>query len=332
MDRFKKFLILSITVSVASIILLLFAIPQTSVTKETFEILSNIRSGYLLLAISLHIFVWFLWAFRIKVMCSGIGSNISYLDSVKVVIPSLFAACITPSKFGGEPVRVYLLGKNGLSYGDATAVVIEERLLDALFLGILVPITLFLFRDYYDMALLPVFVGAASILAFFVIMLMYGILRPDKTKKFVSRFVKRENMIVRVNKEIDNFHASIWKFIREGRKQLLLGFIITIPYWIMDLLIASLILKGLGLDPMWISSMVAQMILAVVTTLPLTPGSSGIAEIGMTSLYAILVESAVLGVFVFIWRFVMFYMNLVIGGIVGGALSLNVLRSRQSDT
>ena len=139
-------------------------------------------------------------------------------------------------------------------------------------------------------------------------------------------------MIVRVNKEIDNFHASIWKFIREGRKQLLLGFIITIPYWIMDLLIASLILKGLGLDPMWISSMVAQMILAVVTTLPLTPGSSGIAEIGMTSLYAILVESAVLGVFVFIWRFVMFYMNLVIGGIVGGALSLNVLRSRQSDT
>ena len=332
MDRFKKFLILSITVSVASIILLLFAIPQTSVTKETFEILSNIRSGYLLLAISLHIFVWFLWAFRIKVMCSGIGSNISYLDSVKVVIPSLFAACITPSKFGGEPVRVYLLGKNGLSYGDATAVVIEERLLDALFLGILVPITLFLFRDYYDMALLPVFVGAASILAFFVIMLMYGILRPDKTKKFVSRFVKRENMIVRVNKEIDNFHASIWKFIREGRKQLLLGFIITIPYWIMDLLIASLILKGLGLDPMWISSMVAQMILAVVTTLPLTPGSSGIAEIGMTSLYAILVESAALGVFVFIWRFVMFYTNLILGGIVGGALSLNVLRSRQSDT
>ncbi len=327
MDRFKKFLISSIVVSVLTLILLLFVIPQTSVTKETLNSLSNIRLEYLLLAIAVHILAWFVWALRIKVMCKGIGSEISFSDSVKVVIPSLFAACITPSKFGGEPVRVYLLGKNGLSYGDATAVVIEERLLDAFFMGLLIPITFILFKDYYDMTLFPFFVIAASIMMLTIILLMYGIVRPDKMKKFISRWIKRESIVSGVNAEIDNFHRSIWKFIKEGRKYLLFGFILTVPYWLLDLAVASLILIGLGLDPMWIPSFVAQMVLVVITVLPLTPGSSGITEVGMYSLYAMLVENeSLLSVFVLIWRSVLYYTNFIIGGIVGGAISLNILR------
>ena len=332
MDRFQKFFISSIVLSAITLLLLLFVIPQTSVDKETFRSLSNIRPEYLILAITIHIFAWFTWALRIKVMCSGIGSKISFLDSIKVVIPSLFAACITPSKFGGEPVRIYLLGKNGLSYGDATAVVIEERLLDALFMGLLVPITFILFKDYYNMALFPVFIVAATFMMLMVILLIYAISKPERTKKLVSRLIKSEDRANAVNAEIENFHTSIWKFIKEGRRYLLIGFLLTVPYWILDLAVASIILIGLGLDPMWIPSFVAQLVLVVVTILPLTPGSSGIAEVSMMSLYMVFVKNvSILSVFVLIWRFVMYYTNLIIGGIVGGAISFKILRGRNSE-
>ncbi|MCD6387485.1 MAG: flippase-like domain-containing protein, partial [Methanophagales archaeon] len=55
---------------------------------------------------------------------------LKFSDSLKIVFASLFGACITPSQFGGEPIRIYLLNKKGLSVGDSTVVVFGERVFD----------------------------------------------------------------------------------------------------------------------------------------------------------------------------------------------------------
>jgi hypothetical protein len=47
--------------------------------------------------------------------------------------------------------------------------------------------------------------------------------------------------------------------------------------------------------------------------LPLTPGSSGIAEVGATSMYALFIPSSILGIFVVIWRLVLYYFNIALG-------------------
>ncbi len=47
--------------------------------------------------------------------------------------------------------------------------------------------------------------------------------------------------------------------------------------------------------------------------LPLTPGSSGIAEVGATSMYALFIPAAIVGVFVVIWRIVLYYFNIALG-------------------
>jgi uncharacterized protein (TIRG00374 family) len=58
---------------------------------------------------------------------------------------------------------------------------------------------------------------------------------------------------------------------------------------------------------------VINLILAILMMLPLTPGSSGIAEVGATSMYALFLPSAILGVFVVIWRLVLYYFNIALG-------------------
>jgi len=91
------------------------------------------------------------------------------------------------------------------------------------------------------------------------------------------------------------------------------GFLFSLLYWVSEVLIASLILLGLGQPPLILESFVIQLILAIVMMIPLTPGSSGIAEVGATSLYALFIPPSIVGIFVVIWRIVLFYFNIALG-------------------
>ena len=47
--------------------------------------------------------------------------------------------------------------------------------------------------------------------------------------------------------------------------------------------------------------------------IPLTPGSSGIAEVGATTMYALFIPASVVGIFVVLWRIVLYYFNIALG-------------------
>jgi uncharacterized protein (TIRG00374 family) len=69
-----------------------------------------------------------------------------------------------------------------------------------------------------------------------------------------------------------------------------------------------------------VQSFVAQIIIAIIMMIPLTPGGSGIAEVSATSLYGLFVPAAIVGVFVVLWRVVFYYFHLVIGFMAGVAI------------
>ena len=132
-------IILSIILSI-SIIILIFIF---TIDASTFEYLSSvsIRYEFFAVAVLLNIITWVLWGMRLKILSNTIDKNvhISLWNSTKIVIANLFLAGITPSMAGGEPVRIFLLNKNGMSLGSATASVLGERLIDALFILVCVP-------------------------------------------------------------------------------------------------------------------------------------------------------------------------------------------------
>ncbi|HPD75454.1 MAG TPA: flippase-like domain-containing protein, partial [Methanoregulaceae archaeon] len=91
----------------------------------------------------------------------------------------------------------------------------------------------------------------------------------------------------------------------------------TLLYWVSECATASLILIGLGQPPLFFESFVINLILAILMMMPLTPGSSGVAEVGAASMYALFLPSAILGVFIVIWRVVLYYFNILLGLISG---------------
>lgn len=322
-------IIISLTLSLTIIILILYF----TLNPETLNKLSTtkIKYEFFLIAIFLNILYWVLWGARLRILSRAMDKKvkIGFLESIKIVIANLFLACITPSMAGGEPVRIHLLKKNGMSIGCSTATVLGERLLDAIFILAVVPIAVFIFKDKPSIQFLSAGLGIGVIVfTFLLILFLYAIFRPERVKAFLiyiskklGRFSKiresEKKVIKKISDEVDEFHNGFTCF-KEEKVALVEAGIITVLFWSTGFMIPSMILLGLGLEPFFIESYAAQILLLVIIMMPTTPGSAGVAEIGIFGLYGVLIgtgQASLIGVFIILYRFITYHMNLITGAI-----------------
>ena len=324
--RVKLSIFLSLSISIGFIgIILYFTIDAT-----TIEFLSTakINYWYFFAAILVSFLFWILWGLRLQILSNAIDPNvhITLWESTKIVLANLFLANITPSMAGGEPVRIYLLSKDGLNVGGATAAVLGERILDALFLLICVPFAFFIFGRYLTSGYLQAGLCVAVVVFILVLIIfIYAIKKPEKTKRVLLKITKKfrrilkkdtpQKIMKRISKEIDNFHETMIFFMTKGKKTFLLAGVVTILFWVTGWLIPILLLLSLGLEPFILASTAAQVLLVIIAMMPTTPGSTGVSEGGVAALYGVFIGSSLLGVFVLLFRFVTYHLGLIVGAI-----------------
>ncbi len=327
--RLKIYTLISIILSISVILLILYF----TVNVNTLTYLShvNIQYEYFFLAVFLGIFSWFVWGWRLQVLSNAIDRNvhISLWEATKIVIANLFLANITPALAGGEPLRIYLLKKDGMSLGGATAAILGERLIDAICVLIFIPFAFFIYQDYLNNTYLTVglFIGIV-LFVLFLIFFLYALKNPSKIKSFLIFLNKKISRLIRkreqnepgkivnfIEKEVDSFHEGMMFFIGKEKITFVYVSILTVAYWAICFMIPSMLLLGLGLPPYFIESYAAQMLLLVIVTIPTTPGSSGVAEVSISGLYGVLIGGYLLGVFVLLFRLITYHMNLLAGAI-----------------
>ncbi|MCD6236699.1 MAG: flippase-like domain-containing protein [Thermoplasmata archaeon] len=325
-QRNLKLLVISLSISIAVI----FAILLFTIDENTILSLRRIKPQFLLLALLLQVSTWFLWSIRISTMAKMISSEhrLSIRESMSIVIANLFLAAITPSMAGGEPVRIHLLSKKGLSGGCATAITLGERVFDAIFILVMVPFALFIFQ--YMISIREIRMGLIIGIILFisaVSLFFYMAARPEVAKKFLLKIfkkTKKEGFIERIEGFVDEFHrGSKLIFKRSNIGGIVAVSILTILSWFVGFLIPSCILVGLGHNPVILQSIAAQILLLVIIMMPTTPGSSGVAELGASALYGSFVNTSILGIFIVLWRFTTYYVNIIVSAI----FQYKVLRS-----
>lgn len=324
MERLKKLFIISLIISIIVLVL----VTVFTIGPDTLPILQRMEPVYLLAAVALHVVSYFIWGLRMKVMTEALGYRIGVKDATEIVIANLFAASVTPSMAGGEPVRIHMLNRNAnVPVGDASAVVIGERVLDALLLLIATPFALWVLSGSLiswemDLAI----ISAELFVLLMVFVAIGGLLNPSfidwlsslitRGLHKVGRFDRTEHLVQFIDKELLNFHNSLWAFMRTGKQGLFFGCICTMIYWIVEFMVLPLILLGLNQPPSITVAMAVQVFLTFIMIVPVTPGASGIAELGGAALFGILVPVSILGIVVAAWRLITYYLNLVIGGVV----------------
>jgi len=320
-------LILSLILSI-SVIVAIFILTFNSNTIQTLTD-QRLRYEFFLVAFAISILFWFIWGIRLKILSNSINKSVkvSTWESTKIIIANLFLANITPSLAGGEPVRIYLLSKNGLSVGEATAAVLGERLLDVIFLLLCFPFAFFILRDLIDIEALRIgLIIAIAVFIMVVFVFLYAIKNPDKTKSFLifivnkfKRFFKKKDsqkqILTRINREVDNFSNSMNYFLTSGRIAFLKAGLLTAVLWLTGWMIPSLILMGLNISPYFLQSYAAQILLIIIVMMPTTPGSAGVTEGGAAALYGIFVDSSLIGVFILMFRLLTYHLGLIAGAI-----------------
>jgi len=132
-------------------------------------------------------------------------------------------------------------------------------------------------------------------------------------KLFSQRSLWRFRKLLK--REITYFNEGI-RLLINSKRDLLLMIIYSLFYWLLFLGLAPVILMGLGVKVPIPPVILAQLIFNFIQPIIPTPGSSGGAELGFAYLFKFMLPGYLLGIFVVIWRFFMFYSSLIIGGIL----------------
>ena len=323
----KLSIILSLTISIASIII----ISYFFFTEETLNQLTStsIKYEFFILAIAVNFIYWIFWGVRLRILSNAIDKKIkiSVWKSTKIVIANLFLANITPSMAGGEPVRIYLLNKEGLSFGSATAAVLAERLLDAIFLLLCVPFAFLVFSKYLnDPTYLIILFLAIMVFIVAILFFAMAIKYPEKIKKIlikVNTVIKKiskkksekKSFVEKISKDVDDFHDSMIFYLKDGKFAFFKAGLATAIFWVVGWTIPILILMGLGLPPHIIESCAAQVMIIIIVMMPTTPGSTGVTEGGVGFLYKAFIPGSLVAIFVILFRIATYYVGLIAGAI-----------------
>lgn len=312
-----------------SVIIVVFG---ATFTEETIGYILSFNILFLILAIGFRILALILWGIRIVLMSRSLGYQVGFFYSLNMVLAGLLAGTITPGQAGGEPVRVHELYRAGVKVGDATAVVIMERVLDGIILTVMGIVIMLMTKEIwstFSTSLIILIIVAWVFLLSFLFIPFLAIRYPIKMKCIILRLISwitnklsktrfsTSRICACADTEIDNFFTCFNRFAGPARWGLIAGGVATGLFWITEFIVASVILMGLGLDPSIILSFLFQILIAIIMMIPTTPGSSGITELSTSSLYALIVPAAMLGIFVLLWRFVTFYLNIILGTIAG---------------
>jgi len=320
----KRWLFISLGISFAVLFVMLILTIDTTTLIE----LEKCNPWIILLAFGMHIFSLGFWALRIKLMCRSLGYKVPFFHSFNLVCSNMFLASVTPSQIGGEPVRVYELTKANVPGGEATAVVIMERVFDAIVLAVGTVIGVFLlgmfFADFNfpEAYMIVAYIGAG---VFAGLLILFLIIAKKQTwaNKVVNKVLcllgrkKSPDVIQEYQRKIDmhmeKFYATLRHFTGKSKTGMFYGLVFSALYWINEFVIASVLMVGLGLPPNYILSFIFMILITVILMIPLTPGGVGISEVSMAGFYALIIPTSLIGVFVLLWRLIMYYFNIVIG-------------------
>jgi len=320
----KRWLFISLGISCVVLFVMLFF----TIDANTLVELQEFNPGIILLAVVMHIFSLVFWALRIKLMCKSLGYKVPFFHSFNLVCSNLFVAAVTPSQIGGEPIRVYELTRVDVPGGDATAIVIMERVFDGIVLVFGTVISVFLLGMFFadlnfpDAFMVIAYIAAAvfaGLLLLFVIVAKKQEWAGFVVKKFLHLLSRKKSpeIVKEYQRKIDGylkqFYTTLGHFTGESKSGVFYGMLFSALYWLNEFTIVSVLMVGLGLPPNYLLSFIFMILITVIGMIPLTPGGAGVAEVSIAGFYAMIIPTSLLGVFVLLWRLIMYYFNLVIG-------------------
>lgn len=251
---------------------------------------------------------WLARVARMWLIARAMDSGASFGRLLGIHFIASFAAHITPFSGGGVPMQVYLIHRTGMPLGAAAALTAVE--IGANSLVVLIALAAVLLWNPRGLSCrLPVWFWwmLAALGALILAGLVWRIRQRGGGGDRLSSWWRREFGL---------FRQGLGAVIHKGVRPVLLIMAATLAQWFFYLLLAPVILAGLGLDVSWGLALGAQLVFNLLHYLLPTPGGSGGSEVLLRVLFAPMLDHGQAAVFVSAWKLFTFYATLLPGGIL----------------
>ncbi|NPV58144.1 MAG: flippase-like domain-containing protein [Actinobacteria bacterium] len=321
-SKLRRGFFLAVSLSVATLIVISLA----TLDRATLSALSNLSPGFLVLAASLSLGRWLWSVVRMRLLIRSVGEKVRLADITKTVYAGYFSGLVTPWRAGGVTGEMAFLYAYGLGPGESVAVVSFGACISTALLMLFFPFVILVARKYIDlsMSIQGFLFSALAVGLLYLALVLWAILRPhsavgDTLLKHSPAFLRKrawyQRFLERLIAEIQAFVICLRRLARIGRARLLAVGLLTCLYWFTGFLAVPVAVVGLGYGSYFWRAVVAQLVVHILMPFVPTPGGSGIGEVGFLYVYkSVLPDLGAAGLLTLIWRFMDFYLGLLVGG------------------
>ena len=299
-------------------------------------------TGWILLALVATAFRDLGYIFRIRTLSDG---HLSWRQAFNVTFLWEFASALTPSVVGGSGIAMFIIGREGIVLGRATAIVLVTALMDELFYVVMVPLVFLLvgMEDlfpaelnlaFWGLPIKTIFSIGYGFILLLVIAIFYGVFFRPRAFKFAllrvfklpflrtwrPLVIKVGDDIVTTSEELRGKPKRFWSK----------AFAATCFSWANRFVVINLIVAAFFTVDDHLLLYARQLIMWVILLISPTPGGSGIAEIAFSGFFKDLLPAVgYIGAIAIIWRVLSYYLYLFMGTVI---LPRWLRRTRWGDT
>lgn len=307
--------VISVALSAGSLAYIFFRLPG-----DTFPLTQGlVRPPRVLLALFFLVSAWLSDALRLKFLASALNKRLPLPTALRAILAGNFVTLVTPFLFGGVPAVVYTLTQAGLSWTEASAVVVAGGWVAQGTLAVLSFLAVFALRLLGLPLPLPgLFVAGISIYVLVLTIAGFLVLRPELAELALSLVPGR--LRPRAQRGLKRFQEHMEQLLTSSPRQLLLSFGCAAFYFLFFFAIAPALLAPQAPVSTWLALAALQNAAYLVAAFAPTPGGSGASEFGILYIFCRALPFPVVKEYILWWRLLTFYLNLLAGGI---ALSLS---------
>ena len=307
--------------------------------------LRQLNPLYLIIAVGCMVLYWLGEAAGLHLAAKSLEPKTRFRDTMLVTMIGQYFNCITPFASGGQPMQVYTYFKKGMSLGSAMTALLS-RFIVYQFTLTLYSVVFLIFKlpmfTEGELKPLTVLVIVGFVINTFVIALLFmlAFFRAATTKLAHGvihllgkiHIIKHpQDKIEYIDKELATYYEN-FLFIKSRPVMVLKVFLVTVVQLLVYFSITFVIYKGFGMEGTDYFTIIAcqAFVLMISGFVPL-PGAMGAAEGSYAAFFKGIFGDYYTGVSTFIWRFLTFYLPIIIGIVLNLRMSKSGIDLSESE-
>jgi uncharacterized protein (TIRG00374 family) len=281
------------------------------------RILLSFHPAYIALGFLVGVLPIFLHAWTLKLWGDCFEKQMAYRDSLQVAATSLLGSAVTPTMFGGGPLKLGLLVMHGFRAGQAAAVVSMGSIQDGIAFLLLIPLSIYLSKSV-DLNMVRGLIRNADVQPVTYAIVVLAVIAAVVLLVFIAKRTARGGRIIeRIRLALVDFKSAYALILGQGKTYFLVTMIITLARWfciyfVLIALVAGLKLAAVDYLEVWSLQWI---VFSGMTFTPL-PGGAGGAEAVFYLTYKGMFPEAVVVALIFAWRFLEAYLKYAIAALV----------------